>query len=747
MNQFAFAQSKLLDHLGITVTPLENREFSYTDKQSAYFYGRTHKQVNDDWFSGWNIGTHRIFQDYELYIDGKPLQRAEAQITVYPDRLQRYFPDAEETFMMFDNKHVLSIELANLRGNSIGLSIEGYLSGFLYTEENMAFYIPKEAPTAVLVIAPIHPAPLKEINNYLESNETSGGFFIVYAESVKSAKHLIIHARNNYTDWKEERRLRMEHLIAGSFTSSDSSTDKALQWITLTLDQLITHQSGDGIYAGLPWFNDYWGRDTFISLAGACLVTGQFKTARKILTAFAHFQNSDSLSKNFGRVPNRIRPDDVIYNTTDGTPRFVMALYEYVMYSGDTSLIKELYPVIQRSIEGPLKYWVDIQGYLTHEEADTWMDAKIDGKVPYSPRGNRANDVQWLWYENLIKGSFFARFMKQETDAERWKVMAQNLQFHFINDFINSTGNELMADHLHADGSPDFTVRPNQFFAMALINDRSLRMQLTRKTWEALVYPWGVASLAQTDSNFHPFHEYPEYYPKDEAYHNGTVWVWNNGIAIQRLLEFEQIAPSWNLFQGMTRQALMTGAVGSLSENMDALPGAGSAWANKSGTFLQAWSNAEYLRVWNQYFLGIRPNAIEKKIEITPLIPATFSSFQSIVSFMDGRLESDYIKQENKTTYQYQLIDASAVIVFKLPDFPSVETSVATNDKLEIVLYSKILSITLKGMEGNIKLEKRIAEDLNEVTREKDTDRIFQGIHFTQPYLNPGLKCLQKSQK
>jgi hypothetical protein len=31
------------DEIGINVTPSENREYSYTDKKSGYWYGRTHQ--------------------------------------------------------------------------------------------------------------------------------------------------------------------------------------------------------------------------------------------------------------------------------------------------------------------------------------------------------------------------------------------------------------------------------------------------------------------------------------------------------------------------------------------------------------------------------------------------------------------------------------------------------------------------------------------------------------------------------
>ena len=69
------------------------------------------------------------------------------------------------------------------------------------------------------------------------------------------------------------------------------------------------------MYAGLPWFTDFWGRDMFISMPGAVLCTGQFTAARDILASFARYQDTDSASSTYGRVPNRLNLDGVLYNT------------------------------------------------------------------------------------------------------------------------------------------------------------------------------------------------------------------------------------------------------------------------------------------------------------------------------------------------------------------------------------------------------------------------------------------------
>ena len=51
------------------------------------------------------------------------------------------------------------------------------------------------------------------------------------------------------------------------------------------------------------------------------------------------------------------------------------------------------------------------------------------------------------------------------------------------------------------------------------------------------MYPAGVTTLDPRDPGFHPYHSRRGVYHKDAAYHNGAVWPWLNGIAMQRMLE------------------------------------------------------------------------------------------------------------------------------------------------------------------------------------------------------------------
>ena len=637
------ADEARIDSLGVTVSAEENREYSYTDKKAGYWYGRTHAEAAD-WYSGWNMAKKRILADYTINIDGKPLDRSEAECTVYPDRLVRKWDNAVETFRMLDNLPIIYInvetdaERVSLSLDHSLLEYESYMKGL-----HGNFFIPKEAPDKRIMFSGIGMKDLVLIYG------TEEECFALYEEF-----------KENYQELIKERKDRINSLVTefNPIKSNLPELDKALDWITITMDELITEQQGNGIYAGLPWFNEYWGRDMFISMPGACLVTGQFDVAKQILKDFVKLQDTDPESETYGRIPNRANLEGILYNTTDGTPRLVIQAYELAKYSGDTEFLEEIYPAIKMSINASIANYMDEKGYLTHADADTWMDVKRNG-IPGSPRGNRANDIQALWHEQLTAGSRIAALMDDISSAEEWSGLAQMLAGNFEHDYCDKE-NSMIYDHLNADGTPDSQFRPNQLYCFDLINDDQFKQRVTRRSWEELVYPWGVASLAQWDQQFHPQHENWHYYHKDDAYHNGTIWLWNNGMAMQRMIEYGQVDAAWELFKNMNRQALHEGAVGSLSENADAHPREGKDWVNRSGTFLQAWSNAEHLRVWYQHFLGIRPDLLNGIIIVEPRLPSEITSLETSVKIGNGTLRYRY--SDGKVSIRLEGIDAELQI-------------------------------------------------------------------------------------
>jgi glycogen debranching enzyme len=452
-----------------------------------------------------------------------------------------------------------------------------------------------------------------------------------------------------------------------------------------------------------------------------------------VLTSFARFQDLDRASRFYGRLPNIVKPGSVDYHTTDGTPRWVLALRDYVRYTGDRSAVAELYPNVAASIEGSLARWTDSAGYLVHADNETWMDARREpDKAAYAPRATRANDVQALWHGQLRAGAEFAALTGRAADAARWSRAADRLRARFARDFVEP-GSGRVADHLDARGAADYTLRPNLLFALDLVPDSLAAARAARRAWEGLVYPWGTSTLDAADPNFHPYHLAWEHYHKDEAYHNGTVWPWLDGIAMQRMIERGQIELAWRLFRRTATMALARGAVGGLPETMDAYPHPGEAAPRLTGTFLQAWSNAEYLRVWSEQILGVRPDLGRAAVVLAPRMPAALSDAEFAVRVGAGLLRARYDRPGGVRRYAYQLTGQAAALTLDLAPHAPRTFSAAPGDSLVAEVRADGVHARLVAPNGAVRASAVLAATADRLAARAALDGVLAGTRFAAP--------------
>lgn len=715
------ADAGLLSGLAIHVTPEHDRKASLTNKRSAFYY--TQLFANNDpehaWFRGFNIAGRRIFNDYRIRCGDQTLDHAATiAADVTPDAIRWRHPSGwTETLRLYDQRDVVSVELSGKQAAGCTMNLSGDV---------------------------LHADPIRA-DRYVSTTENSPRdhvvvrhrnerFIIAVAEQVADAEHLADDALANIDTWRTQRLYRLQGLVNGDrrLETSDSGTNAALRWITLTTDQLVTRQRGDGIYAGLPWFPEYWGRDEFISLPGATLVTGQFAQAREILASFAKFQDLDPASRFYGRVPNIVKPGSLDYHTTDGTPRFVVGLRDYLRYSGDRELVTLLYPNVKASIEGALAHWTDASGYLIHADNETWMDARRAGDLlSYSPRANRANDIQALWVQQLRAGVEFADMTGDASSAKRWKDIADRVESGFVRDFVDPS-NGHVADHLDAANRADFTLRPNLLFALDLLPGDTAARELKR-SWETLVFPWGVTTIDPSSPAFHPWHLAPGRWHKDAAYHNGAVWPWLDGIAMQRMIEFGQIEPAWRLLDANNMLALTRGVAGGLPETMDAYPHPGGKSPRLTGTYLQAWSNAEQLRVFYQYVLGVRPDMGHGRITLAPRLPQALDHVESSNRIGKGVLHSTLVHSQAGAHYAYRLDGETATLSFDLPGYPPNSTRVAAGDRLIVDQSDRILRFRHESRSGRVIRKWSLPADQDLLRQQKRMAELFGTVRFAQP--------------
>lgn len=353
------------------------------------------------------------------------------------------------------------------------------------------------------------------------------------------------------------------------------------------------------IIAGYHWFTD-WGRDTMISLEGLTLVTGRQAEARGILRNFARHSRD-------GLIPNLFPEHETegIYNTADATLWFFHALDRYLEATGDRALLREMLPklveIIRHHFAGTrFGIGVDPSDGLLRQGAEgyqlTWMDAKVDGWV-VTPRRGKAVEINALWYNALRLLSAWASEEGYNEEVPPLPEAAERTYRSFNTRFWYGSGGYLydVVDGEHGD---DHSLRPNQIFAFSLrhpVLDPSRWQSVLDVVERELLTPVGLRSLSAGHPDYKPQY-WGDLHSRDAAYHQGTVWAWLIGPFIDAWLKLHpgERAQGRRFLEGF-KAHLNAGCIGSISEIFDAEP----PYADR-GCIAQAWSVAEYLRIWRE---------------------------------------------------------------------------------------------------------------------------------------------------
>ncbi len=370
---------------------------------------------------------------------------------------------------------------------------------------------------------------------------------------------------------------------------------------------LVRQGSKQTVIAGYPWFAD-WGRDTFISLPGLFLVTGQYEAGWDIIQSFIPFVSE-------GMVPNRF-PDlgkDPDYNAIDASLWFIHAVDRYLAYSKDTSRVRLVaWPAIRQILDGyrqGTRYNIkmDIDGLISGGMPGvqlTWMDAKI-GDWVVTPRHGKPVEIQALWLRALQVGACLAAQFGEHDYAAGCREDRRRALTSFRTRFWYQ-GGQYLYDTIDGPEGDDSSIRPNQVYAISLCNDLLTHEQATQVLQlvkEQLLTPVGLRTLSPQDRRYRPRYEGGPR-ERDSAYHQGTVWPFLLGCFVTawvstfgRTSKTKREARSF--LKGIEAH-LREACLGHVSEIFD-----GDEPHAPRGCPAQAWSLAEPLRAMVED-LGVR---------------------------------------------------------------------------------------------------------------------------------------------
>lgn len=633
----------------LQITVKQGRNFAYTSKSRSVFcmhLGKEKREENGFFVVRGGV-KHLVFNTFR--INGKEMEDAE-RVVISPYGFE--VPGKNRFYAS-----LLLHEDAFFISSSSVFSLCGISKDFLHAnekkEEHGVKQIVFENGAALCADKPFSFARLNgaELSITPLSKDEETHFYLAFEKDIKEGEKRLAHLNESAAYSAHEKEID-EFFGACNVDFADLSIKKALSYSRFYSWSLSVASNGEaGLWAGLPWFTDSWGRDIFISLTGALLTTGKFDEALQVLTSFASHQDTDEKSKTYGRIPNRYRcENDVIYNTADGTLWFIRSLYEYVNYTGDEKVFASLGKVIFRALEGEERHTSE-EGFLLHEDADTWMDARVDGKEAYSPRGECAVEIQSLWFLALRIGFYAASFLGDEEKKSHYAFLAEKVKKSFLRSFVDPFSLTL-ADHLiktpYSTWQQDKKVRPNALLAVFITNilpegeensliSRDSARRIMEEVERELYTPQGLMTLSPADLVFHSHHETSSLYHKDAAYHNGTIWPWLSGayISVKNRVLHEMDRKVSYLILNSVKLLLDGKCAASLPENIHAFPGKNGE-PLLSGTYMQLWSLAEFNRIISEDVAGFIPRLAVGELIFRPNFPS--SSVQANLPFGDGSL-------------------------------------------------------------------------------------------------------------
>jgi predicted glycogen debranching enzyme len=344
------------------------------------------------------------------------------------------------------------------------------------------------------------------------------------------------------------------------------------------------------VIAGFPWFGR-WSRDTFISLPGITLSTGDTETCKSVLDTM-------SAELNGALFPNVANS----YNSADAPLWYFWAIQQYVNYTGNFKdswkdfggKMKQILTGYRNGTDYNIRMHDNCLIYQGETGiALTWMDAIVNG-VPVTHRRGYAVEINLLWY-NAVRFALEMALKNNDMDFfNEWQSLPVCVEKSFVETFWDPK-KMYLADRVE-EGEKDWSVRPNQVIAASLFYSpvtEEIQKSVLDIVERDLLTPKGLRTLAPK----HP--DYQGHYDgnqetRDSAYHQGTVWPWLLGHFAEGYLKIHGksgIAFIRRLYLGFEEEMSRAG-IGTISEVFD-----GDPPHKPGGAISQAWSVGEVLRI------------------------------------------------------------------------------------------------------------------------------------------------------
>jgi glycogen debranching enzyme len=313
---------------------------------------------------------------------------------------------------------------------------------------------------------------------------------------------------------------------------------------------LLLTRTAEGLVpcAGIPWYVAPFGRDSL--LTALQVLPFEPEIARGTLRYLARHQattGDDFTDREPGKILHEHRGGEMAacreipfipyYGTVDATPLFVTVLAEYLRWTADLDLARELWPAAERAVG-----WMDATaaatGYLTYRRRSPiglvnqgWKDSHdaimhASGALADSPIA--LVEVQGYYHAALRGAAEIAELLGQGARAAGLRERAEGLRARFEQDFwLEDEAYYALALDGHGRPCRVIASNPGHCLWTRIVGRERAEQVAKRLLADELFSGWGVRTLSARESLYNPM-----------SYHNGSVWPHDTAIAAEGLRRY-----------------------------------------------------------------------------------------------------------------------------------------------------------------------------------------------------------------
>jgi glycogen debranching enzyme len=352
------------------------------------------------------------------------------------------------------------------------------------------------------------------------------------------------------------------------------------------------------IYAGYPYFNQFWLRDALLILP-SFLSINNAGFVKSILEKIAGSASYSGLPAIFG---------DQSF-TLDVAPSFIICLYEYFKWTGDINTVKMLKEQLNALLDSGRSVFE--HGIIHDAGRASWMDS-IDREYSI--------EIQALWIKAFEYGAELNSLMNEEVSD------LENLASQIKENLVKYKREGYFSDQLNRDINS-----ANQLFLTfhGVVDEKDANLILENAK-NNLLGEFGVHSVSDKDKIYDP-----------KGYHTGSIWPFlTNVLAGSAFLngDYELGKTCIKILQEKNLGAQCESRITELFEPSGKPQGCSS----------QAWSIGMLPYIIDRFALGIEVNASKNEIhvkyphkEINAKRTLLINEKEVKLEFSDGELNSN----------------------------------------------------------------------------------------------------------